>query len=537
MTTSSFALPQDFGSVQDYFAARDSLIRAEQSLGYERKAKRSALEAQAQEIVQKLKKWEECNHHGVLPDGSGCEAGHHFLHGLSAIEDSRLFQIGLKAPKGALLHCHFDCILPPKTMLEDARKQSRLHISCDCPLTAKGFFACGLPQFRVLAEDVPLNETANLFNKAYATGSWMKYSDFLRLFPGGPQRAEAWLVKRMVIQSEDAYHPHQTVSGIWREFMRSVLIMRSMLCYETAYREHFRRILWRFAQDGISYAEIRLAMTHGFTIRSDDGTREHGHAAMIQFLADVLKEEVPKIQASGLTFYGVKLIYACLRSIDKETMKRCIESCIEAKQQFPDLICGFDLQGQEDVGHPLSYWIPELLDMRARINKLGLDLPFILHAGETLDHGGDTDLNLFDAIMLGTKRIGHGFSIVKHPLLMQLCRERNVAIETCPISNEVLGLCPTTKTHHLPILLSNCVPCTINSDDPGSWGASVLSHDFYQALMGTNNLSVSGLRVIAEWSIEHSCMSPSLQDKAYKDFDENWTRFCQWIIDAYGQEV
>lgn len=107
--------------------------------------------------------------------------------------------------------------------------------------------------------------------------------------------------------------------------------------------------------------------------------------------------------------------------------------------------------------------------MREKITALGLDLPFILHAGETHDHGGETDSNLYDAILLGTKRIGHGFSITKHPLLMQLCKERNIAIETCPLSNEILGLNPTTKTNHLPVLLSNGVPCTINSDDPGSW--------------------------------------------------------------------
>lgn len=41
--------------------------------------------------------------------------------------------------------------------------------------------------------------------------------------------------------------------------MRGVMIQRSMLCYETAYKGQFRRILWRFAEDGISYAEIRLA--------------------------------------------------------------------------------------------------------------------------------------------------------------------------------------------------------------------------------------------------------------------------------------
>ncbi|KAJ0144958.1 hypothetical protein HZ326_12321 [Fusarium oxysporum f. sp. albedinis] len=103
--------------------------------------------------------------------------------------------------------------------------------------------------------------------------------------------------------------------------MRSVFVMRSLLCYETAYKEHFRRILWRFAEDGISYAEIRLAMNYGFPIKGDDGSNENDHAGMVQLLADILSDEHPKIQASGLAFYGVKFIYACLRSIPKERMK------------------------------------------------------------------------------------------------------------------------------------------------------------------------------------------------------------------------
>lgn len=140
---------------------------------------------------------------------------------------------------------------------------------------------------------------------------------------------------------------------------------------------------------------------------------------------------------------------------------------IELKQAFPELICGFDMAGQEDTGHPLSYWIPELLEMRKKCDDLNIDLPFIFHAGETLDHGGDTDSNLIDAILLGTKRIGHGYSMTKHPVLMDLCKKRGIAIETCPISNEVLGLCGTVTNHPLPVLLANNVPCTVNSDDPG----------------------------------------------------------------------
>lgn len=83
----------------------------------------------------------------------------------------------------------------------------------------------------------------------------------------------------------------------------------------------------------------------------------------------------------------------------------------------------------------------------------GVDIPFIFHAGETLGDGTAADMNVYDAILLGTKRIGHGFvaslvqsstcslfiktssySMVKHPKLIEICREKGIALEVCPIS-------------------------------------------------------------------------------------------------------
>lgn len=362
--SSSFESPKTFESVQEYFGFRASLIGAEQKLGYEGKAQRTSLEAEAEKIVQSIKSWEERNHHGVQNDGSGCEAGHRFLHARGAIEKSQLYEISRRAPKGTLLHCHFDSILPPRTLLDDARKQSRLHIKCDAPLISEGFFASALPLFCVLPEDRPFTEMANIFNRSYVSGSWMKYSEFLKLFPGGPERAEGWIAKRMVLQAEDTYNPRQTVDGyvlciilspimydktahsdsIWKKFIRSVTVARSLLCYETAFRGNFRRILWKFAQEGITYAEIRFSLSYLFTISNDDGTREYSQSDMMQILADVLDEEIPKIRSTGLTFYGAKVIYACLRSATKEAMNWCMNTCIELKQKFPDLICGRCLQ-------------------------------------------------------------------------------------------------------------------------------------------------------------------------------------------------
>ncbi|KAK1237154.1 hypothetical protein MKX07_006033 [Trichoderma sp. CBMAI-0711] len=407
------------GSLDEYLKALDSLVSAEKALGYESLVKGTPLESTAEEIIYRLKEWKDRNVYGIKSDGSGHEAGQRFFHGLDLVSDSKL--------------------------------------------------AHALPQFGVFAQAAPPAET-NMFHETYVSGLWMRYSSFLQRFPGGVAKAETWLYKRMVLQPDDAYHQKQTVNGAFgKNFVRAVTVIRSMLGYETAYREHFRRALWKFAQDGIMYAEIRVALDYGFFIRSGDGIRDIKQREALQILQEVLRKETPKIRAAGHLFYGAKFIYACMRSSSRDATLWCMINCIEMKQLFPDLICGFDSQGQEDTGHPLSYWVPDLLEMRAKITALNIDLSFILHAGETLDHGGETDSNLYDAILLDTKRIGHGFSITKHPLLMQICKERRIAIETCPISNEVLGLVPTTKSHHLPVLLANCVPCTVNSDDPGSW--------------------------------------------------------------------
>lgn len=89
----------------------------------------------------------------------------------------------------------------------------------------------------------------------------------------------------------------------------------------------------------------------------------------------------------------------------------------------------------------------------------------MFHAGETLDTGTPTDQNLIDAALLGSKRIGHGFALPKHPEAMKMVKEKNICLEICPISNEILHLTPTIRGHTLPILLANNIHCSVNSDN------------------------------------------------------------------------
>ncbi len=47
------------------------------------------------------------------------------------------------------------------------------------------------------------------------------------------------------------------------------------------------------------------------------------------------------------------------------------------------------------------------------------------------------DNNLLDAVLLNTSRIGHGYAITKHPGVLQIIKDRGIALEMCPISNQV----------------------------------------------------------------------------------------------------
>lgn len=213
-----------------------------------------------------------------------------------------------------------------------------------------------------------------------------------------------------------------------------------------------------------------------------------------------------------------------------DTFKLVINDVNKMKDKFPEFIAGFDLVGQEDKGYPLTMYVNEL-------KKLKNDINLYFHAGETNWYGVSTDENLLDAVLLGAKRVGHGFAVVKHPKVLELMRVKNIAIEICPISNQVLGLVKDLRNHPASILFAQGYPIVVANDDPMIWGAKALSYDFYEAFMGLmpKNADIRALKQLAINSINFSSLSDDEKNKAMNLFNEKWMYFVDELNNGIRQ--
>lgn len=467
-------------------------------------------------------------------------AGDHFLSNVDLISETGLFKIASMLPKGAHLHNHFNACLPPHVLLDIAKGMDRMFIMSSLPLVCKeegenkfeNFDMCEIQfSIKTSAQEDP----DDLFSPTYQAWKTMRFSKFLSGFSTHYTRADAgtndknkadnWLLNKLTFHEQEAYDPLQTASGAWEKFNGRTRMMKGLFNYETAYRSYTRQCLEDFARDNIQYAEIRPTMMKSNYITTDDGVRTIDNEGIMNIIID----EVEDFKKGNKFFRGLKVIYCTPRSFSPEQVKEGLDECIRFKKKWPSLIAGYDLVGEEAKGSPIKRFIPELLEFRERCVKENLDIPFLFHCGETLDLGTDTDGNLVDALLLGSKRIGHGFALANHPYIMQQMKAKGICLELCPISNEILGLTPRVNGHTMYQLLANNVHCTVNSDN-GALFRSTLSHDFYQVMVGKKSMGLYGWKQLIMWSLEHACLDDEEREEILERWKILWREFLINVI-------
>jgi adenosine deaminase len=120
------------------------------------------------------------------------------------------------------------------------------------------------------------------------------------------------------------------------------------------------------------------------------------------------------------------------------------------------------------------------------------------HAGEL--SGPDSVRTAVD--LLGATRIAHGVRAAEDPALLDVLADRGIPLDVCLTSNRVLGVVPDLARHPLPRLLAAGVRCTLGTDDPLMFGASL--RDEYRVARTECGLSDRQLAGIARTSLDTS---------------------------------
>ncbi|TIB38318.1 hypothetical protein E3P86_01692 [Wallemia ichthyophaga] len=519
--------------------------RREELLGFENKFKLDYSEQDnikfhpdysfAVEFVDRVRRYEWYN---LWFKAQHTEVGAPFLDTKNIIAKTKLFQLIKKMPKGGLLHAHTDASVPLGDVFKIAHKYGAfIQIKSTHPLTQHNIhFGLAKISFRPANQDKPPSIDASvMLTESYETGTWCNYNQLAQLAQHPDNNnIIPFIEKQMLITAEESYITHNTMGKIWSKFGSCFGVLSGLIAFEPIWEEYIKRLVLRCVEDGVGYVETRLLLINELSYDVNCNLRLTRRDSILIFLRgvesakDVLREEGRLDK-----FYGINIIYCTLRFVSEDELWNAMLTCLDIYKEFPTLIKGFDLVGHEESpsGHTLNDYLETLLRFQQKqIEEFGdIKIPYVFHAGETLHDGSIVDDNLYDALLLGTRRIGHGYSLYKHPTLMQMCKEKGVCVESCPISNEVLRLTGGIGNHPIACLINHGVPVTLSSDDPAIFQNAILSYDFYMLINHSNKTNLGTLKVLARNSIEYSLMDEEDKSRVKGKWEQDWEEYVRWL--------
>ncbi|KAM6936893.1 LOW QUALITY PROTEIN: adenosine deaminase 2-A [Xenentodon cancila] len=421
----------------------------------------------------------------------------HFFKARHLIRTSPIFSLLQKIPKGGALHVHDFSMVDVEWLVKNATYRPHCYMCYTENQSIRFTFSSQLPKRLQHCSPWTLLETlrAKTVNATDLDNSIMRK---LTLFTD---------------QDPEVAYPSQDV--VWKSFEQTFLAVWGLVTYAPVFRDYYYQGLTGFYMDNVMYVELRALLPEVYEL---DGST-YDSTWTLKTYQDITRQ----FTAEHPDFFGAKIIFTVNRGINASTMTGVVETAMKLHRDFPDIMAGFDLVGREDSGNPLWYF-RDALSLPA---KKGVQLPFFFHAGETDLEGTEVDQNLLDALLLNTSRIGHGFALLRHPVAKDLSRKRGVAVEVCPISNQVLKLVKDLRNHPAAALMLENHPVVISSDDPALFGASGLSYDFYEAFVGFGGIKshVGSLKQLVINSFRYSSLTPDQQVKALALWQRKWDTF------------
>ncbi|KAI3340700.1 hypothetical protein F4824DRAFT_398632 [Ustulina deusta] len=549
----------DDPAVQEHLKRRTALIAEEklQRQDHDFRSTLSPVAQQAESIVGAIRQY-EIENFWTKPAGIELEdnerfAGEMFANAKPLIPSTKLWAIVSRMPKGSLLHVHSSAILQFETIFNILLDTAGIVITASQDVSTELSAENATLAFSHVTDLAADSKVANVSidSPYYVPGTKVPVTFAAESYPGGRPAFIDFLMSKVAVTRADVLRHDLGVDEIWRKFQSCFDPAGSAMTYEPVIRKTYQSVFNAWVDDNIMWVELRSGGSSAKLVPEGKDTPDPD----LDFWIHILLDELQKFQQTekGKKLWGVRIIWADYRGLSRSKLLSNMEKAIERKQHFPELFSGYDVVAQEDLGRTLLDLAPELLWFQNKTQSLNMTYPFFFHAGETLGDGNSTDDNLFDALLFDSRRIGHGFSLYKHPLLLEQYAEKNILVEVCPISNEVLRLSTDILHHPIPAMIAHGVATAISNDDPAILGedAAGLSYDFFQIIQGFDNIGLGGLGALAQNSVRWSNFVDQGQEDWIRDiqlgvngtgikaerlrlWQEKWEAYCQWIVEEYA---
>lgn len=257
------------------------------------------------------------------------------------------------------------------------------------------------------------------------------------------------------------------------------------VCQQLAGPEDYELAAWRMmerlAQQGVVHAEVYVSV--GVVYHWSASEEEEPFEPIFAGL------ERARLRAERELGLSVYWIFDAVRHFGVKEAARVFRKAAAMRAEFPSIV-GIGLGGDER-----RTTSGQFRTLYAQAARAGLRLTN--HAGETT--GPEA---IWEALTIGSQRIGHALSAIQDSDLMQELRERAIPVELNPTSNVRTGACPSFAEHPMRRYFDAGLLVTLNSDDPAFFGSDLAGE--YLLAHRHQGFSREELRALARNSIRAS---------------------------------
>ncbi|EFA84902.1 adenosine deaminase-related growth factor [Heterostelium album PN500] len=425
-----------------------------------------------------------------------------FFNAKEIIEKTQIYSILKKLPKGSILHIHQESSATYDYLID---------------------VGTYLPNCYIYMGSDPVNGHAygdyHFFASQPSDSNWVLLSHYRQSAVSNVTAFDDMLLTNLTLIGRD----DGDYVNLWRKFDGIFGSVSGLITYVPITLGYMQHLINQSIEDNIQHIEIRKCFSDYYDLHGNTYNDTWFTQQMIQLVEkNRVAYNMPELSLKIIGCDSRHSNQSCLFSFVYSQM----EYALELRNQYPEIFIGYDLVGPEDEGYPLIYFIDQFMDIIKKGADKQYPLDFYFHAGETLLYN---NTNLYDAILLNSKRIGHGIQLSKHPLLMQKVKHNNIGIEVSPISNQILEFVNNFRAHPAFDLLNQGLPVTISPDDPAIYGYSGLTYDFYEVVTAWG-LDLLRIKQLVLNSLKHSAYYNNTEKNlALTSWAKKWNTFIDYI--------